>query len=131
MQTYKDMLKNRKKRYSVPSVMSSLLTVHPSQIPLQNILELLKPIIITPPSPRARFHNWAQTYHCAPHTVFEPETEHQCKLIVELARREGRKVKAVGVGHSPSDLACTTDFMLRTDKLNRIIEVRHSHTHRA
>ncbi|KAF8622619.1 hypothetical protein AX15_006874 [Amanita polypyramis BW_CC] len=98
-------------------------TAHPSQVPLQNIRELLKPITVAPTSAHARFHNWAQTYHCRPHTVFEPETEDQCKFILELARREGRKVKAVGVGHSPSDLACTTDFMLRTDKLNRIIEI--------
>jgi L-gulonolactone oxidase len=55
--------------------------------------------------------------------VFEPETEYQCELILELARRQKKIVRAVGVGHSPSDLACTSDYMLRTEKLNRILEV--------
>jgi len=55
--------------------------------------------------------------------VFEPENEFQCELVLELARREGKIVRAAGVGHSPSDLACTNEFMLRTEKLNRLLEV--------
>ncbi|OBZ74341.1 L-gulonolactone oxidase [Grifola frondosa] len=58
-----------------------------------------------------------------PLAVFEPENEEQCALILELARREGKTVRAAGIGHSPSDLACTTGFMLRTEKLCKIIEV--------
>ena len=49
--------------------------------------------------------------------------EWQCQLILELARREGRRVRFAGVGHSPSDLACTKEYMLRTTKLNRVLEV--------
>ncbi|KAF8637154.1 hypothetical protein AX17_003058 [Amanita inopinata Kibby_2008] len=103
--------------------MSPQLTARPSDIPLQNLYKLLQPITVSPSSPRAKFSNWGHAYHCTPLAVFEPETEFQCELVLELARREGKKVKAVGVGHSPSDLACTNDFMLRTDKLNRIIEI--------
>ncbi len=55
--------------------------------------------------------------------VFEPQTEEQCEYILELARREGQTVRAAGVGHSPSDLACTSGYMLRTEKLDKIIEV--------
>lgn len=47
----------------------------------------------------------------------------QCALIFELARREGKTVRAVGVGHSPSDLACTNEYMLRTTKLDRVLDV--------
>ncbi|KAK2465543.1 hypothetical protein APHAL10511_002435 [Amanita phalloides] len=104
---YKDMLDAQKK----------------NEIPLQELYELLQPITVPSSSPRARFHNWARTYQCAPLTVFEPETVYQCELILALARREGKRVKAVGIGHSPSDLACTTEFMLRTERLNRIIEI--------
>lgn len=75
------------------------------------------------PSQRARFTNWGQTFHCTPLAIFEPENEFQCELILELARREGKVVRAVGVGHSPSDLACTNGFMLRTTKMNRVLEV--------
>lgn len=32
-------------------------------------------------------------------------------------------MRFAGVGHSPSDLACTADFMLRTVKMNKVLEV--------
>ncbi|KAM6493251.1 gulonolactone oxidase Lgo1 [Amanita muscaria] len=103
--------------------MYSQLTPHPRTIPLQGLYELLGPVTIEHPSSRAQFRNWAGTYHCTPLAVFEPETEYQCELVLELARREGRKVKAVGVGHSPSDIACTKEIILRTEKLNRVIDI--------
>ncbi|KAI0632860.1 L-gulonolactone/D-arabinono-1,4-lactone oxidase [Trametes polyzona] len=92
-------------------------------IPLQTLYELLAPVTLRADSPRATFTNWGLTYTCTPLSVFEPETEQQCALILELARREGKTVRVAGIGHSPSDLACTTGFMLRTEKLNRVLEV--------
>jgi len=91
-----------------------------SSIPLAQLYDLLQPITV-PSQPK--FLNWSQTFACSPLAIFEPETEYQCELILELARREGKVVRAVGVGHSPSDLACTTGYMLRTTKLNRLLEV--------
>jgi len=104
--------------------MSLQLNASLSSIPPENLHRLLEPITLPPTSPRSKFTNWALTFHCAPLAVFEPENEFQCELILELARRQGRVVRAVGVGHSPSDLACTNEFMLRTEKLNRVLEVR-------
>ena len=83
----------------------------------------LQPILV----PEIRFTNWGHTFSCAPLAIFEPESVYQCQLIVELAHREGKVVRAVGVGHSPSDLACTSGYMLRTTKLNRLLEVRRSY----
>jgi L-gulonolactone oxidase len=71
----------------------------------------------------ASFINWGQTFTCRPLAVFEPEDEYQCELILELARREIKTLRAVGVGHSPSDLACTSGYMVRTTKLDKIYEV--------
>ncbi|KAG9311081.1 D-arabinono-1,4-lactone oxidase-domain-containing protein [Chiua virens] len=71
----------------------------------------------------ARFTNWGLTFSCAPLAIFEPENVDHCQLILDHARRHGRTVRAVGVGHSPSDLACTSGYMLRTLKLNRVLEV--------
>jgi len=81
--------------------------------------------VTVPPSSSSHptFTNWAKTYVCDPLVVFEPHTVHQCALIFELARREGKTVRAVGVGHSPSDLACTNEYMLRTTKLDKILQV--------
>ncbi|KAH7909309.1 D-arabinono-1,4-lactone oxidase-domain-containing protein [Hygrophoropsis aurantiaca] len=101
--------------------MSSSTPAHPPTIPLKLLHDLLQPITIPASSPEAKFTNWGLTFTCAPLAVFEPETEYQCELILELARREGKVVRAVGVGHSPSDLACTTGYMLRTTKLNKLV----------
>ncbi|NXH63667.1 GGLO oxidase, partial [Rhabdornis inornatus] len=43
--------------------------------------------------------------------------------ILELARQRGKRVKAVGGGHSPSDIACSEDFMIHMGKINRILQV--------
>jgi len=94
-----------------------------SSIPLHTLYDLLRPLSLNPSSRNAQFTNWGRTFSCTPLTVFEPETEYQCELILELARREGKTLRAVGVGHSPSDLACTSGYMLRTGKLNQLLEV--------
>lgn len=94
-----------------------------AEIPTQTLRSLLEPVTIPSTSPRSTFINWGLSYSCKPLVVFEPETEEQCEYILELARREGQTVRAAGVGHSPSDLACTSGYMLRTEKLDKIIEV--------
>jgi FAD binding domain len=101
--------------------MHSQLTAHPSDIPLKNLYNLLE--AITVPPEETRFTNWGRSFTCTPSAIFEPENEFQCELVLELARREGKTIRVAGVGHSPSDLACTSQYMLRTTKLNRILEV--------
>ena len=93
-----------------------------SEITLEHLYSLLTPITV--PHHKARFTNWGRTYTCVPARLFEPENVLQCELILELARRERMTVRAVGVGHSPSDLACTREFMIRMTKLNKVLEVR-------
>jgi L-gulonolactone oxidase len=84
--------------------------------------ELVKPFTLAASSPRARFMNWGQTYLCKPLAVFEPRNEYECQLLLELARREGKSLRPVGVGHSPSDLACTSEYMARMERLDRVLE---------
>lgn len=90
-------------------------------IPLHLLYEYLRPITV--PANLTRFSNWGLAFHCTPLAIFEPESQYHCKLILELARREGKTVRAVGVGHSPSDLACTSGYMVRLTKMNRLIQV--------
>lgn len=103
--------------------MAPPLTALPSDLPIERLYHLLE--TITLPSEKAQFTNWGQTFTCTPFAIFEPENEFQCELVLELAKREGKTVRVAGVGHSPSDLACTKEFMLRTTKLNRILEVHY------
>ncbi|EJD42228.1 L-gulonolactone/D-arabinono-1,4-lactone oxidase [Auricularia subglabra TFB-10046 SS5] len=79
---------------------------------------LLEPITVRRP-----FRTWARTFGCTPLAVFEPETVRQCQLVLELARRRSRTVRVVGVGHSPSDVACTKEYMLCTTRMNKLLAV--------
>ncbi|KAI0752191.1 L-gulonolactone/D-arabinono-1,4-lactone oxidase [Fomes fomentarius] len=107
----------------MPSVQSA--TSKLSHLPLPTLYGLLAPVTVRAGSPRARFTNWGLTYTCNPLAVFEPENELQCRAVLELARREEKSVRVVGLGHSPSDLACTSEFMMRTGRLDKVIEVNY------
>lgn len=83
----------------------------------------LESVSIPSDSPRAGFSNWAKTFHCKPERVFAPTTVEHCRSIVELARREGARLHPVGVGHSPSDLACTNGWLMRMEGVKGLINV--------
>ncbi|XP_072842189.2 L-gulonolactone oxidase [Pogona vitticeps] len=70
-----------------------------------------------------RFQNWAKTYGSSPELYFQPATVDEVKEILALARQKNKKVKVVGGGHSPSDIACTDDFMVQMGKMNKILTV--------
>ncbi|KAI1301022.1 hypothetical protein EDD11_005858 [Mortierella claussenii] len=74
-------------------------------------------------TPKKTFENWARTFRCLPEQYYTPTTEEDIIKIIHLARISGKHVKAIGTGHSPSDLACTDGFMINTDKLNRLLSV--------
>ncbi|KAH8101328.1 L-gulonolactone/D-arabinono-1,4-lactone oxidase [Cristinia sonorae] len=92
-------------------------------IPTSTLWDRLAPTIVPSSSPNATFINWGLSYTCKPLVLFEPRTEYECELVLELARREGQPVRAAGVGHSPSDLACTSGYMMRTSRLAEILEI--------
>uniref|UniRef100_A0A0B6ZYZ3 FAD-binding PCMH-type domain-containing protein n=1 Tax=Arion vulgaris TaxID=1028688 RepID=A0A0B6ZYZ3_9EUPU len=69
------------------------------------------------------FTNWATTYSCSPELYFEPESEDEIRKILAYAQEKGKKVKVAGYGHSPSDIACTTDFMISLCRFNKVLNV--------
>jgi len=83
----------------------------------------VEPVSIPSAAPEAEFTNWAKTFRCRPQRVFAPTTVEQCRAIMELARREGARLHPVGVGHSPSDLACTNGWLLRMEGIKGFIGV--------
>jgi L-gulonolactone oxidase len=99
-----------------------------SHLPPHELYRRLQPITVDRSSSDAVFQNCGRTFRCTPSTVFQPETEDQLELILELSRRERQTVRAVGVGHSPSDLACTSGYMLQMNQMNKVIEVRYRRT---
>jgi hypothetical protein len=99
-----------------------------SHLPLHQLYRCLQPITVDRSSSDAVFQNCGRTFRCTPSTIFQPETECQLELILELSRRERQTVRAVGVGHSPSDLACTSGYMIQMNQMDKIIEVRYRRT---
>ncbi|KAF9959674.1 hypothetical protein BGZ72_009030 [Mortierella alpina] len=74
-------------------------------------------------TPGKTFENWARTFRCVPEQYYTPSTEEEVIKIIHLARLSGKRVKAIGTGHSPSDLACTDGIMINTDKLDELLHV--------
>lgn len=69
------------------------------------------------------FHNWSKTFSCSPELYFEPNTVDEIKEILEEAVRQKKKVKVVGCGHSPSDINCTSDFMISLKNYNKVLDI--------
>lgn len=70
-----------------------------------------------------RFKNWAQTYECSPQKFFDPCDLDELRSILRLARDNGKKLRMVGYGHSPSDLCCTDEFLVSNRKLDQILNL--------
>lgn len=87
-----------------------------------DLLERNLEALIEPPA-NAFFTNWARTFECRPERVYAPRTPEQCRQIVELARRLGKSLHPVGVGHSPSDLGCTNGWLVRMEGVNGALQV--------
>lgn len=78
---------------------------------------------IQPIRHREQFQNWGQSARCQPLAVMRPNTEEEVQLVIELARRQGREIRCFGAGHSPSDLVCSSDYMMNLDRLSGLIKV--------
>nr|CAB3251409.1 L-gulonolactone oxidase-like [Phallusia mammillata] len=69
------------------------------------------------------FQNWSQTYSCKPELYFEPRCTDDLRVILLEAKQLKKKVKVVGGGLSPSDIACTNHFMISMKLFNKILEI--------
>lgn len=58
-----------------------------------------------------------------PLRIFKPATLDELRDILRLASELGCRVKAVGSGHSFTDVATTTDFLIETHGLGQVLEL--------
>ncbi|OJD30110.1 d-arabinono-lactone oxidase [Diplodia corticola] len=65
-------------------------------------------------------HTWARTFHSYPELYIRPQSLAEIQKAVVLARRCRRRITLVGCGHSPSDLTCTSAWMMNLDRFNKI-----------
>jgi D-arabinono-1,4-lactone oxidase len=68
-------------------------------------------------------HTWARTFHSRPELYIRPQSIPEIQKVVNLARRMRRRVVTVGCGHSPSDLTCTSGWMLNLDNFKKVLTV--------
>lgn len=66
-------------------------------------------------------HTWAKTFYSRPELYIQPESVAEIQKIVTLARRCRRRLVTVGSGHSPSDLTCSSSWILNLDNFRRIL----------
>ena len=68
------------------------------------------------------FRNWAGNQVCLPAERHTPGSVDEVAAVVRRAAEEGRRVKAVGAGHSFTSAACTDGVLL---SLDRLADVHH------
>ncbi|ORY13358.1 D-arabinono-1,4-lactone oxidase-domain-containing protein [Clohesyomyces aquaticus] len=68
-------------------------------------------------------HTWARTFYSRPELYIRPRSLVEIQKIVTLARRMRRRVVTVGSGHSPSDLTCTSAWMVNLDDFKQVLKV--------
>ncbi|KAF2261785.1 L-gulonolactone/D-arabinono-1,4-lactone oxidase [Lojkania enalia] len=86
-------------------------------------LEKLDPDVPFRASQNHIHHTWARTFHSRPELYIRPQSLQEIQKIVTLARRMRRRVVTVGCGHSPSDLTCTSAWMVNLDEYNQVLKV--------
>lgn len=68
-------------------------------------------------------HTWARTFHCRPELYICPGSIEEIEKVITLARRCRRRLVTVGCGHSPSDITCTSSWIVNLERYNKILSV--------
>ena len=69
-----------------------------------------------------RWTNWARQQVCAPAVIERPVSEAQVTEAVWRAAARGLPVRAVGSGHSFTDIACTDGAMADLSAMDRVLD---------
>ncbi|KAK5991096.1 Putative D-arabinono-1,4-lactone oxidase [Cladobotryum mycophilum] len=69
---------------------------------------------------------WARTFSSLPELYIQPESLPEIEKAVTLARKCRRRIVVTGCGHSPSNITCTSSWMVNLDNYNKILNVDKS-----
>ncbi|GAA5889432.1 hypothetical protein JCM16303_005561 [Sporobolomyces ruberrimus] len=94
-----------------------------ADLSVSDLVDRLTPITHLPGTTPSVFTNWATTFRSQTQATFKPRSVDQVRWIVELARREGKELRAAGAGHSPSDIVCTGGYVMDLKGLDRVITI--------
>src|SRR5437763_53725 len=67
--------------------------------------------------------NWGRNQSCAAEAVDHPADEGEIAAVVKAAAAAGQTVKAVGSGHSFTDIACTYGRRLVLDRYGEVLSI--------
>jgi L-gulonolactone oxidase len=101
-------LKPTSSTYSADSV----VPIHTSQIDIDKYITNTR-----------EFKNWAEIYSCVPQFYHEPTTIHEIVQIIAYASHHQQKVRVLGSGHSPANIAFTNDHLISLNKFTKIIGI--------
>ncbi len=79
-----------------------------------------------PPELRKTWRSYLSFQKVEPLQVWRPKSPHDLVELLGAARQNGCRVKAVGSGHSFSDIATTPDFLVETHTLDRVLPLDKS-----
>src|SRR5579872_4063629 len=71
---------------------------------------------------RVRWKNYVNDQQADPLNYFRPTTLQELRDIVVQAEAVGYRVRAIGSGHSSSDIALCRDYMVDTWGLDRVLD---------
>jgi FAD-linked oxidoreductase len=69
------------------------------------------------------WRNWAGDQRCLPARMERPSSRAELVEAVKRATDGGLTIRAVGAGHSFTDVACTGGLMVEFDRLDRVLDV--------
>lgn len=88
------------------------------------VANALRELNTTTPFRASRRHThatWARTFHSSPELYLQPQSSEEIALITTLARKCRRRLTTTGCGHSPSDMTCTSSWLVNLDHFNKIL----------
>jgi L-gulonolactone oxidase len=71
----------------------------------------------------ARWQNWSGDQLCSPRVVEHPRSIEELSAAIARAASSGMRVRAVGAGHSFSEIACSDEVLIRLDRLADVLDV--------
>src|SRR4029078_2408896 len=70
-----------------------------------------------------RWRNWAGGQECFPAAIERPGTREELASIVRAAAERGQTVRALGSGHSFTEIALTDGIAVDVGRLDRVLSV--------
>ena len=68
------------------------------------------------------WRNWAGDQRCAPQAIERPGSESEVAAAIGRAAAAGVPLRVAGAGHSFSDIVLTDGWLLRLDRMNRVLD---------